>query len=143
MPREHKAPVLLVIADCGERSRAARALSQAGFEIWQAAGYDEAVALLHASASRLIVLIGQELTSVLRFATSDRRLVHHHVYIPLEATGCMSDPALSQLFPYLTLFPVTTPTPDTLSRAVTAAARMLNGEPSPRGDRERSMLRMG
>jgi hypothetical protein len=109
----------------------ATALSEAGFEVWQAEDYDEAVALLHASARKLVVIVGVDNVPVLRFAACDRRLVHHHIYIAVEAPGLSLPEELCRQFPYLCMFALVSPSFGELTQAVTKAAQMLGGAPAP------------
>ena len=87
MAQHPGAPVLIAESELARRRGMAMALNEVGFEVWQAEDYDEAVALLHASARKLVVIVSYDNMSVLRFAACDRRLVHHHIYTALEAPG--------------------------------------------------------
>ena len=134
MDRVQGAPVLVAVSEAAERSAILSALVAAKFEVWQAADYDDAVALLHASPRRLVVLVDRPLVPLLKFAETDRRLVHHHIYIALESPGQSPDTGIAQCFPCLTLWTLTSPTPDELSRTVARAQRLLSS--NPRADQE-------
>jgi DNA-binding NtrC family response regulator len=124
-----QATVLVAVTDVAQRQRIAQVLAEAGFEVWQAQEYNEAISLLHGSPRRLVTLIGSDLLSVLEFAVSDRRLVHHHCYIVLVESGTVAETALPQQFPYLSLWTLAAPTPEALTQLVDNAARALGTRP--------------
>lgn len=120
--------VLVAVADRDVRRMAAQALRAAGFEVWEAQDYDEAVTLLHASPRRLVILVGRDLVSVLGFAAADRRMAHHHLYIALDSARAAFGEAECKLFSCLTLWRLPSPTPDELTQRVTKAARLLESD---------------
>jgi hypothetical protein len=122
--------VLLAVTDHVARREMALALRGAGFAVWQAEEYLEAVVLLHGSPRRLVTIVSSDLVAVLQFAASDRRMVHHHVYIALETASAPFEDDLQGVFPYLTLLTLAAPAPDELARVVSKAAQMLGGEPA-------------
>jgi hypothetical protein len=126
--------VLLAVMDPTLRRDTALALSEAGYDVWPAQNYDEAAALLHASARRLIVVVGPDCVPLLQFAASDRRIVDHHAYIALREPGTRTEADLCQPFPCLTLWTVVSPTRGELKRTAAAAARALGA--NQRLDRE-------